>query len=63
MHLINNVCKTTMCILQPYSMVVIMHNTQEKADLKKTKVNAMKVRKVCADRNKLRIGKEWRLAI
>ena len=35
-----------------------MQNTQEKADLQKTKVNAMKIRKVRADRNKLRSGKE-----
>ena len=41
-------------------MVVIMQNTQEKADLQKTKVNATKIRKVHADRNKLRNGKKWR---
>ena len=28
--------------------------TQEKADLQKSKVNATKITKVCADRNKLR---------
>ena len=38
-----------------------MQNTQEKADLQKTKVNATKLRKVYVDRNKLRTGKEWRL--
>ena len=39
-----------------------MHNsTQEIADLQKTKVNAINITKVRADRNKLRIGKEWRL--
>ena len=32
----------------------------EKANLQKMKVNAMKIRKVCADRNKLHTGKEWR---
>ena len=42
------------------SMVVIMQNTQEKVDLQKTKVNAMKITKVRADGNKLRTGKEWR---
>ena len=42
------------------SMVVIMQNTQEKADLQKTKVNATKITKVRADGNKLRTGKEWR---
>ena len=31
-------------------MVVIMQNTQEKADLQKTKVNDTKIRKICADR-------------
>ena len=41
-------------------MVVIMQNTQEKADLQKVKVNAIKIRKVHADENKLRLGKEWR---
>ena len=37
-----------------------MQNTPEKADLQKTKINATKIIKVHADRNKLRIGKEWR---
>ena len=32
----------------------------EKADLQKTRVNAMKITKVCADGNKFRTGKEWR---
>ena len=41
-------------------MVVIMQNTQEKADLQKMKVNATKITKVRADGNKLRTGKEWR---
>ena len=41
-------------------MVVIMQNTQEKADLQKTKVSATKIRKVCVDGNKLWTGKEWR---
>ena len=41
-------------------MVVIMQNTQEKADLQKTKVNSTKITKVHADGNKLRTGKEWR---
>ena len=39
------------------SMVVIMQNTQDKADLQKTKVNATKITKVRADGNKLRTGK------
>ena len=37
-----------------------MQNTQEKADLQKMKVNARKIRKVRADKNKLHTGKEWR---
>ena len=37
-------------------MVVIMQNTQEMADLQKTKVNATKIRKVCVDGNKLKNG-------
>ena len=41
-------------------MIVIMQNTQEKANLQKAKVKAMKIRKVCADGNKLHTGKEWR---
>ena len=44
----------------PNSLVVIMQNLQEKADLQKTKVNATKMRKVRADENKLFTGKEWR---
>ena len=40
-----------------FSMVVIMQNTQEKADLQKTKVNAMKIIKFRADGNKLCTGK------
>ena len=42
------------------SVVEIMQNTQEKADLQKTKVNVTKIRKVCMDGNKLCTGKEWR---
>ena len=42
------------------SIVVIIQNTQEKANLLKTKVNTMKITKVRADGNKLRTGKEWR---
>ena len=34
-------------------MVVIMQNTQENANLQKTKVNTTKTRKVHVDRNKL----------
>ena len=44
----------------PNNLVVIMQNSQEKAGLQKTKVNTMKIRKVCTDRCKLRTGKEWR---
>ena len=36
-----------------------MQNTQEKADLQKTNVNATKM-KVCVDGNKLHTGEEWR---
>ena len=43
-----------------FSVVVIMQNAQEKADLQKTKVNATKITKVCADGNKLRTGKNAR---
>ena len=39
----------------------MQNSTHEIADLQKTKVNATKITKVCADGNKLRIGKEWRL--
>ena len=55
-----------MCTLQYLSVVVIMQNTQEKADLQKMKVNATKITKVLeitkvyADGNKLCTGKEWR---
>ena len=41
-------------------MVVIMQNTQAKADLQKMKVNATKIRKGRVDVNKLHTGKEWR---
>ena len=40
--------------------LVIVQNTHEKADLQKTKVNATKITKVRAEKNKLRTGKEWR---
>ena len=40
--------------------IVIMQNTQEKAKLLKTKVNATKITKVRADGNKIHTGKEWR---
>ena len=49
-----------MCTWQPYSMVVIMQNSQEKADLQRIKVHATKIRKVHADRNKFCTGKEWK---
>ena len=35
----------------PNNFAVITQNTQEKANLKKMKVNAMKITKVRADRN------------
>ena len=38
----------------------IMQNTQEKADLQKMKVHAMKTRKVRADKNKIHTGNEER---
>ena len=44
MHLINNVRYHVH--LTPFSMVVIMQNTQEKPDLQKTKVNVTKITKV-----------------
>ena len=39
----------------------MQNSTQEIADLQKTKENAIKIRKVRADGNKLRTRKEWRL--
>ena len=39
----------------------MQNSTQEIADLQKTKVNAIKITKVRANRNKLCTGKEWRL--
>ena len=48
-------CAKLLCA--PNNLAVIMQNTQEKANLKKTKVNATKITKVCADRNKLCTGK------
>ena len=44
----------------PNNLVVIMQNSQEKANLQKTKVIATKIRKVYADGYKLHTGKEWR---
>ena len=58
----------------PNNLVVIIHNSQEKFDLERTKINKtkirkvfsfflfgpFKVRKVCVDRYKLHTGKEWR---
>ena len=38
----------------------MQNSTHEIADLQKTKVNTTKIRKVHADGNKLRTGKEWR---
>ena len=46
-----------MCAKQYFSMVLIMQNTQEKADLQKVKVNATKIRKVHVDGNKFVLGK------
>ena len=51
-------CAKLPCV--PNNLVVIMQNTQEKADLHKTKVNITTITKVCVDGNKLRSGKEWR---
>ena len=42
---------------QLFSIVVVLQNAQEKADLQKTKVNTTKTRKVHADGNKPRTGK------
>ena len=47
-----------MCAMLPCAPNNLVQNTQEKADLQKMKVNATKIQKVHADRNKLRIGKE-----
>ena len=44
----------------PNNLVVIMQNSQEKANLQKTKVNATKMRKVHADGYEFHTGKEWR---
>ena len=44
------------CAQQYFSVVVIMQKTQEKANLQKMKVNAMKIPKVHADGNKLHTG-------
>ena len=41
-------------------MVVIMQNIHKKGNLKETKVNAMKARKVHVDGNKFCFQKEWR---
>ena len=41
-------------------MVVIMLNTQGKANLQKMKVNAIKIGKVHVDENELHTRKEWR---
>ena len=51
-----------MCAKLPYvpTYLVIMQNIQEKANLQKTKANMTKITKVCADRNKLCTGKEWK---
>ena len=49
-----------MCIKLPCtanSTVVIMWNAQEKADIQKTKVNAMKIRTVCEDKINFVLGK------
>ena len=51
-------CAQLLCA--PNNLAVIMQNTQEKADLTKTKLNAMKITKIRADGNKLRTTKEWR---
>ena len=45
-----------------YSMIVIMQNSQEKANLQKMKSDT-KIRKVRADRHNLRTGKELMKAI
>ena len=51
-------CAKLPCV--PNNLVVIMQNSQEKADLQKTKVNTTKIRKVSANGYKLHTGKEWR---
>ena len=47
-----------MCAKLPCAPNSLVQNTQEKADLQKTKINVTKIRKVCADKNKLCTGKE-----
>ena len=42
-------------------MIVIMQNTQEKANIQKMKVNTTKIRKICVDENKVFTGKEQKL--
>ena len=49
-----------MCAKLPCAPNNLVQNTQEKADLQKTKVNATKIRKVRVDGYNLRTGKEWR---
>ena len=48
---------------QPFCMVVIMQNTQEKSTYRRRKysVNSTKIRKVHANGHKRHTGKEWRL--
>ena len=50
-------CAKLPCVPNNISMVVIMQNTQEKANLQKMNVNATKIAKVHADGNKLHTGK------
>ena len=45
-------------ICTPHNIVTIQ-NTQEKANLQKTRVNDTKTERVHVDRNKLPPGKEW----
>ena len=49
-------CAKLPCV--PNNLVVIMQNTQEKANLQKTKVNVTTIAKVCVDGNKLCSGEE-----
>ena len=51
-------CAKVLC--RPNNLVVITQNSQEKADLQKMKINAMKIGKVHSNGNKLHTEKEWR---
>ena len=49
-----------MCAKLPCAPKPCSNHAQEKANLRKTKVNATKIRKVHANGYNLHTGKEWR---